>query len=103
PRRKVYVGGAAHLDVFLAHFGVNPTALHQVFVGVAGFEGLEVQVLDVGPGVGHSPRDAVVVTDDHQGSAGQADAGHVQTWRLELDLVPDAGHAVAQMRVVREQ
>ena len=103
PDRKAHVYCGAHVDVLLVHFGVNPAALHQVFVRVAGVERLEVQVLDVGAGVGHSPRDPVVVTDDHEGSAGQADAGHVQTRRLELNLVPDAGHAVAQMRVVREQ
>ena len=97
------VGCAADLDLLLTHLSVHPLAIDQVLAWIAGLEGLKVQVLHVGTGVGHSPGDPLVVADDDDRPAGEGDTGHVKTGRLELDLVPDARDAVAEMGIVREQ
>ena len=69
---------------------------------------LDVDVLDVGAEVGEAPGDVVVVADDDEGSAGESDAGDVEGGAgggggFEVGLVPDAGDAVGEVHVVREE
>ena len=78
-----------------------------VFGGVAGAAGvLDVDVLHVGAEVGEAPGDVVVVADDDEGDAGKGDAGDVEVpvgGGFEVGLVPDAGDAVGEVHVVREE
>ena len=68
----------------------------------------DVEVLDVGAEVGEAPGDVVVVADDDEGSAGEGDSGDVEgsaggRGGFEVGLVPDAGDAVGEVHVVREE
>ena len=69
---------------------------------------LDVDVLDVGSQVGEAPGDVIVVADDDEGDARQSDSGYVEGSAgggggFEDCLVPDAGHAVREVHVVREE
>ncbi len=67
----------------------------------------DVDVLDGGAEVGEAPGDVVVVADDDEGNAGEGDAGDVKVagggGGLEVGLIPDAGDAVGEVHVVREE
>ncbi len=67
-----------------------------------------VDVLNVGAEVGEAPGDVVVVADDDEGSSGKCYSGDVEggsggSWGFEGGLVPDAGDAVVEVHVVREE
>ena len=68
---------------------------------------LDVDVLDSGAEVGEAPGDVVVVADDDEGNAGEGDSGDVEIagggGGLEVGLVPDAGDAVGEVRVLGEE
>ncbi len=69
---------------------------------------LDVDVLHVGAEVGEAPGDVVVVTDDDEGDAGQSDSGDMEGSAgggggFQDGLIPDAGYAVREMHVVREE
>src|SRR5438552_12252629 len=100
---KVHLGRSANFDMFLPHLGIHPSSLHQILSGVLKLEGLQVDVLDVGAGVRHSPGDVLVVPDDDQRSPWQADAGRVQLRRLQLNLIPNTRNAVAQVGIIDQQ
>ncbi len=79
-----------------------------VLGGWAGAAGvLDVEVLDLGAEVGEAPGDVGVVADDDEGDAGEGDSGDVKLagggGGLEVGLVPDAGDAVGEVHVVREE
>ena len=87
----------------IADFRIHPLAIVQILLGVAEIEALNVEVLNVGPRVGHAPGDMFIVTNDDEGQAGKADAGYIEPGRFEMNHVPDAGDAVAKMGIVRQQ
>jgi hypothetical protein len=69
---------------------------------------LDVDVLNVGAEVGKAPGDVVVVAYDDEGNSGKGDACDVEVCtagcgRLEIGLVPNAGDAVGEVHVVREE
>ena len=68
-----------------------------------GVESLDVNVFDRRADIGEAPGDALVVSDDHVGHAGQGDAGDVEVAATQVRLVPKVGHLVAEVHVVREQ
>src|SRR5207248_9695390 len=92
---------AGHLDGLLLPAVERPPRVADL-VPVA-VEAFQVQVGDVRPEVGETPRDVVVVPDDHAGYAGERIAGHVQpAGAVQAHLVPDARHRRGQVRAVGE-
>jgi hypothetical protein len=76
------------------HLARERRVLHSPFefvpAQVHGILTLDEEVLGVGVCVGEGPRDAVVVTDDHAGHAGDREADEMKIAGVERDLVPDA-------------
>ena len=103
------VGAVADVDdLALVEEGVPGAVGGLVLGGGAGAAGvLDVEVLHVGAEVGEAPGDVVVVADDDEGIAGEGDSGGVEVaggrGGLEVGCVPDAGDAVVEVHVVREQ
>ncbi len=69
---------------------------------------LRVEILDVNVGhgwtdVGESPRDSLVVAHDHIRHAGQRHPGNVESARVQVRLVPQVRHLVAEVHIIREQ
>ena len=95
-------------DLFLMEDGVPGAVGGLVFGVVAGAAGVfDEDVLHVGAEVGEAPGDVVVVADDDEGDSGKGDSGDVEVAGggrgFEVGLVPDAGDAVAEVHVVREE
>ena len=63
---------------------------------------LAIQILHVELKIGHAPRDAIVVPDDHRRHARQRHAGHVQARRAQMHHVPGGGNREIEMRIVRQ-
>src|SRR5947209_394184 len=66
---------------------------------------LDEEILHVRTEIGKSPRDAPVVTDDHERKAWQRDAGNIEILTItfgEVSLVPDVWNRMTEMHVVRQ-
>jgi len=59
-----------------------------------------IEVLHVELQVGDAPGDPVVMPDNQAGRSRQADAGDIQTRRLQVRHVPDARHGVLEVHVI---
>ena len=104
-----YIFAALDVDGLLLVEDRVPGAVGRfVLGGGAGAAGvLNVEGLDLGAEVGEAPGDVGVVADDDEGDAGERDSGDVKIagggGGLEVGLVPDAGNAVGEVHVVREE
>ncbi len=102
-------GAVAEVDGLFGDGHVAPFAVPLVLERVIRIDGNGVEVLYVGFGVGHAPRDVGVVPDDHAGRGREREADYVQRTgighRLAVkpDLVPDRRHLNAEVRIVGEQ
>src|SRR5579859_7067159 len=105
--------GHAHLfdDGFLLAFDANlladdlrlfPFAHKFVLVGIVRVKLFDVEVFDIGDGVGQPPGDMPVVTDYDARRAGEAGPDHIDVSRRKMALVPDGGRGLPQMRVIAE-
>src|SRR5581483_5000022 len=70
------VGLVLYVDDLAAVFEITPTLRGQILSLVV--DCFNVEVLDGWPDVGESPTDALVVSDNHKGQAGQTHAGHIE-------------------------
>ena len=110
----MWAGAVAQVDLFAYDGGFFPFSLEfeagrtaAVVVGVWAFD---VEVLDIGEGVGQAPGDVLVVADDDAGCAGEGGAadleagfGAVGRGRAgEMHLVPSAGHGHDEVGIVTE-
>ncbi len=74
-------------------------------VGSLCVEGLDEGICDGRPNIGESPRDALIVADDHVGHSGQRHSGHIGTaalveTALKMRFVPQVRHLVPEMHIV---
>lgn len=100
---KAAVPLPSDLDNLFAHLGVNPLAVVEVPGRLARIEGLDVEVLDIRPGVGDTPGDSLIVAENDGGKPRQAHARDIYAGCLQMDHVPNAGQTVAEVRVVGEE
>src|SRR5271157_350889 len=89
-------------DALIAHFRIHPVAVMQVLPGVAEIEALDVEILNVGPRVGHAPGDMFIVTNQDERQPGKADTSYIEPGCFEMNHVPNAGDAVTKMGIVRQ-
>ncbi len=125
-QRHGHVGLAFHANAVAAHIEGGPALGRAVAGGVGRVDLLDVQVLHVGAGVGETPGQVGVLSQHHQGQAGQRGAGHAQAacagvvvgsglgaldlslrlhlgWYHQARQVPQRGCAQLQVRVVGQQ
>src|SRR5262249_31665782 len=100
---ELRVRSTAYLDTLLPYLGFDPASVHQVGVRITGLERLKINVLDVRACIGHSPGDPFIMPNHDQGTSRKADTGNVQAGRLQFNLVPDARHAVPEVRIIHQQ
>ena len=100
---EMVIALVADLDDLIAYIRIHPLAVVQILLRVVRIEALDVEILNVGRRVGHAPGDMFIVTNDDKRQPGKADAGYIESGRLEMNHVPDAGDAVAEMGIVRQQ
>ena len=109
-----HVGLALHADGFHAQAEVGPdrfggAAWHPVLRRVGRIDLLDVEVLNVRPGVGEPPGHLLGAPQHHKRRAGQGSADHIHAFdavcvrRLQPREVPDGWCAQTQVRVVRQQ
>src|SRR5438105_1562921 len=85
----------------MADVGSFPSLRCQVLMRV--IEGFDVGVFDCRTNVCEPPGDAAVVTDDDVGMTRQADSGDIETCAAQMHFVPEVGHLMAEVHVIREQ
>src|SRR5438105_13462765 len=85
----------------MADVGSFPSLGRQVLMRV--IEGFDVGVLDCRTNVCEPPGDAAVVTHDDVRMTGKTDSRHIETCAAQMHFVPEIGHLVAEVHVVREQ
>src|SRR5581483_1006332 len=95
------VGLVLYVDDLAAVFEITPTLRGQILSLVV--DCFNVEVLDGWPDVGESPTDALVVSDNHKGQAGQTHAGHIEIAAAQVHFVPEIWHLVVQVHIVRQQ
>ena len=66
-------------------------------------EGFDVEVLHGRFNVGEPPGDPTIVADDDEGHPRERDAGNVEVVAVEVGRVPEVGHLVREVHIVREQ
>ena len=92
---------SAHRNVGLDGLDRHPfAAIHRSLP--ADVDALEREILDVGAGRCHAPRDARVVAQRDERHARNRDADHVETRRHQMHLVPHRRKLDLQMRIVGE-
>ena len=97
------VGTALDLDDLSAGLERRPAVGGAVAAGVGGIDLLQVEVLDVGSGVGEAPGDVLVLPQHHHRQARQRCPSHFQAGGLEAREVPQRGRAELEVRVVGQQ
>ena len=96
-----HVRPAFHVNDLHAMFGLQPSGRRLI-------RALRVEVFDVHVGHGRadireSPRNSLVVADNHKGHPRQRDASNIERARSEVRLVPEIRHLVAQVHIVAKQ
>ena len=94
---------SAHRNHFVAYVGRQRLATGGILQRIRFRKLLNVKILHVRIAVRQTPRDPVVVPDDHQRRAGKRKSFHVQPRRSQMHDVPQRRHRKLQMRVVRQQ
>src|SRR5690606_28159390 len=79
----------ADLDRLQTFLRPHPLAVNFVEQVVFAMEPLDVQVLNVGESVCHSPGDALVMAEDYPREARRSETGHVVPAADKMVLVPD--------------
>ncbi len=64
---------------------------------------LDVKVFHGRPKIGEAPGDSLVMPHDHVRHSGKSHPCHVQAARPKVGLVPEVGHLMAEMHVIRQQ
>ena len=85
----------------MIYFRLLPAGRGLVFT--CGIELLDKQVLNIGIQVGKTPGDALIVANKHKWHSWQADAGHVEITRMQLDFIPNARKLVAQVHIIAQK
>ena len=102
PHLQHHILVALHLDHFAPHLERARTGRSQVASGVRGVDLLDEEVLDVGSGVGQSPRRMAVMADYDDRQAGEGRADHVVAGPGEMHEVPGRRGAQSQVGIVGE-
>ena len=63
---EMVIALVADFDALIAYIRIHPLAVMQILLGVAEIEALDVEILNVGPRVGHAPGDMFIVTNDDE-------------------------------------
>src|SRR5712692_2202733 len=63
---------------------------------------LDVQVFNIGDGIGEAPGDMLVVANDDAGRAWEADADDINITGDQVALIPDRRSCLPQVRVITE-
>ncbi len=71
-------------------------------LAAARIELLHVQILDIEAQIRHAPSDSLVVPNDNRRHARQRNARHIQTGRLNVDLIPSGRQREFQVWIVRQ-
>ena len=93
------------LDTYGLVYGLrlHPLPLDAILIGSRRIERLDVKVLHVRAVVGESPRNAVVVADNHHRRARQGQTFDVPSGGREVHFIPDGRHHQLEMGVVRQK
>ena len=93
---------SAHVDRLTNDLSLVPLALKFVLVGIFRVKFLDVEILNIGDGIGDAPGDMLVMPDDNARAAGEAGADDIDIARDQVTFVPDGRGSLAQVRVVAE-
>ena len=93
---------ASHFDFFTNHLRLFPFPLVFVLMRIVWIKFLDVEVLNIGDGVGDTPSDILVVPYDHTRSTRKTCSNHINIPGYQVILKPARRNGLAQMRVVTE-
>src|SRR5437660_412542 len=88
---------SAHVDRLTNDLSLVPLALKFVLVGIFRVKFLDVEILNIGDGIGDAPGDMLVMPDDNARAAGEAGADDIDIARDQVTFVPDGRGSLAQV------
>ena len=79
-----------------------PLSQELVLTWIIRIELLHIQVLHIGDGVGNTPGNMLVMSNNHTGCAGKTDAGYIDLAADQMTFKPDRGDHLSKMRIIAE-
>ena len=92
----------SHFDLFANHLRLFPFPPVFVLMRIVRIKFLDVEVLNIGDGVGDTPGDILVVPYDHSWRTRKTCSNDINIPGYQVILKPDRRYSLAQMRIVAE-
>src|SRR4029077_14650464 len=101
--REHYIQG----DIRLALYANDLAAMFRLFPPIrrnvlsARVERLDINIFHRRADIGESPRYPLIVSHDYEGNSRQRETCHVEITRAKMGFVPQIGHLVPQVHIIR--